>query len=63
MAVLYKNNPLLVMPVLIGSGLSYLLSTNMIRNGLSMEASMGYPGGQQGEIRLDRIRASAVALG
>jgi Flp pilus assembly protein TadB len=54
-AVLYKNNPLLVMPVLIGSGLSYLLSTNMIRNGLSIEASMGLQAGRQGEIRLDRM--------
>jgi hypothetical protein len=27
----------------------------MIRNGLSIEASMGLQAGQQGEIRLDRL--------
>jgi hypothetical protein len=43
------------MPVIIGSGVSYWLSTRMIRNGLSIEASMGLQAGGQGEIRLDRL--------
>ena len=52
---LYSANPLLLMPVIIGSGVSYWLSTRMIRNGLSIEASMGLQAGGQGEIRLDRL--------
>lgn len=52
---LYSANPLLLTPVIIGSGISYWLSTRMIRNGLSIEASMGLQAGQQGEIRLDRL--------
>jgi Flp pilus assembly protein TadB len=52
---LYSANPLLLTPVIIGSGLSYWLSTRMIRNGLSIEASMGLQAGGQGEIRLDRL--------
>jgi Flp pilus assembly protein TadB len=50
----YANNPLYVAPVLIGSGLSYLLSTRMIRNGLSIESSMGLHAGRY-EIRMDRL--------
>lgn len=52
---LYSANPLLLMPVIIGSGVSYWLSTRMIRTGLSIEASMGLQAGGQGEIRLDRL--------
>jgi Flp pilus assembly protein TadB len=52
---LYSANPLLLSPVIIGSGISYWLSTRMIRNGLSIEASMGLQAGQQGEIRMDRL--------
>ena len=52
---LYSANPLLLSPVILGSGLSYWLSMRMIRNGLSVEASMGLQAGQQGEIRLDRL--------
>ena len=52
---LYSANPLLLSPVIIGSGISYWLSMRMIRNGLSIEASMGLQAGQQGEIRLDRL--------
>ena len=52
---LYSANPLLLSPVIIGSGVSYWLSMRMIRNGLSIEASMGLQAGQQGEIRLDRL--------
>jgi len=55
MCALYAGNPLLVVPVLFGSGLSYLLSMSMIRNGLSIEASMGLESGGQGEIQLDRM--------
>ena len=50
----YAGNPLYVLPVLIGSGLSYVLSTRMIRSGLSMEASMGLHAGRY-EIKLDRM--------
>jgi hypothetical protein len=52
---LYSGNPLFLSPVIIGSGVSYWLSMRMIRNGLSIEASMGLQAGQQGEIRLDRL--------
>ncbi len=52
---LYSANPLLLTPVLLGSGLSYWLSMRMIRNGLSIESSMGLQAGGQGEIRLDRL--------
>lgn len=51
----FRSNPILVLPVLIGSGVSYLLSNRMIRNGLSIEASIGLQAGGQGEIRLDRM--------
>lgn len=52
---LYAANPLLLSPVLLGSGISYWLSIRMIRNGLSIEASMGLQSGGQGEIQLDRL--------
>jgi len=52
---LYSANPLLLAPVILGSGISYWLSMRMIRNGLSIEASMGLQAGGQGEIRLDRL--------
>jgi Flp pilus assembly protein TadB len=55
MGEMYAENPLLVVPVLLGSGLSYLLSMRMIRTGLSIEASMGLESGGQGEIQLDRF--------
>jgi len=38
---IYAQNPLYLFPVLIGSGTSYWLSMNMVRNGLSIESSMG----------------------
>lgn len=52
---LYQSNPVFLLPVLLGSGLSYVLSTRMVRTGLSIEASMGLQAGHQGEIRLDRM--------
>jgi hypothetical protein len=52
---IYAANPLMVIPVLLGSGLSYLLSMRMIREGLSIEASMGLQKGGRGEIALDRM--------
>ena len=55
MGDLYASNPLYIVPVLLGSGASYLLSMRMVSNGLSMEASMGLQAGHQGEIRLDRM--------
>jgi Flp pilus assembly protein TadB len=59
MGYMYADNPLLILPVLAGSGLSYLLSMRMIRTGLSIEASLGLPAGHREDIRLDRMgRAS-----
>jgi hypothetical protein len=55
MGELYAAQPLLIGPVLLGSGLSYLLSRRMIRRGLSLEASLGLNAGAQGEIQLDRL--------
>jgi hypothetical protein len=52
---LYSANPLLLSPVIVGSGVSYWLSMRMIQSGLSIEASMGLQAGGQGEIRLDRL--------
>jgi len=54
MGRIYAGAPVYVLPVLLGSGLSYLLSSLMIRNGLSMEASMGLHAGKY-EIRMDRM--------
>lgn len=55
MGRLYAANPLVLLPVLLGSGLSYLLSMRMIRNGLSIEASLGLQAGKAGEIRLEKM--------
>ena len=52
---LYAQNPIYLLPVLLGSGLSYYLSMRMVRNGLSIEASMGLQSGQSGMIQLDRM--------
>jgi len=54
MGDIYAANPLLLLPVLIGSGLSYLLSTRMLRT-LAIEASMGLNAGEFSEISLDRM--------
>jgi Flp pilus assembly protein TadB len=51
----YAANPLFLLPVLLGSGLSYILSMRMIQDGLSIEASMGLLSRGEGEIRLDRL--------
>jgi Flp pilus assembly protein TadB len=55
MGSVYAANPVFLLPVLLGSGLSYLLSMRMIQDGLSIEASMGLLSRGQGEIRLDRL--------
>ncbi len=55
MGQMWSSNPLYLMPALIGSGGSYLLSMRMIRTGLSIEASMGLNLGESGDIRLDRM--------
>jgi hypothetical protein len=52
---LYGANPALLLPVLLGSGVSYLLSMQMIRKGLSMNASLGLGSGTEGLIRFDRM--------
>ncbi len=41
MGRLYSENPIYLLPVLIGSALSYYMSMRMIQTGLSIEASMG----------------------
>jgi len=59
---LYGANPLLALPVLLGSGASYLLSMRMLRS-LSIEASLGLQAGKRaglgGEVRLDRSGRAA----
>lgn len=54
MGEIYAANLLLLLPVLLGSGLSYLLSTRMLRT-LSIEASMGLNAGEFSEISMDRM--------
>lgn len=49
------TNPLFILPVLLGSSISYLLSMRQIRAGLSMEASIGLTKGGEGEIPTDRF--------
>lgn len=55
MGQVYGGNPFFLLPVLLGSGLSYTLSMRMIQDGLSVEASMGLLSRGEGEIRLDRL--------
>ena len=55
MGAVYGESPVLLLPVLGGSAISYLLSMQMIRNGLSMDASLGLQGGEEGLIRLERM--------
>src|SRR5574341_1180877 len=55
MGQVYATNPVYLLPVLLGSGLSYILSMRMIQEGLSVEASMGLLSKGEGEIRLDRL--------
>jgi hypothetical protein len=50
---IYAHNPLYVMPVVIGSALSYWLSMRMVRTGLSIEASMGLQ--SEGSISIDKM--------
>ncbi|HUH98274.1 MAG TPA: hypothetical protein VLZ89_12990 [Anaerolineales bacterium] len=52
---MYASSPLLLLPIMIGSGLSYYFSMRMVRDGLSMEASMGMQTGEAGQIRVDRM--------
>ena len=55
MVQVYAASPVFLLPVLLGSGLSYILSMRMIQEGLSVEASMGLLSKGEGEIRLDRL--------
>jgi hypothetical protein len=55
MGSVYAASPIFLLPVLLGSGLSYTLSMRMIQDGLSIEASMGLLSRGEGEIRLDRL--------
>jgi hypothetical protein len=50
---IYARNPLYLAPVLLGSALSYWLSMRMVRNGLSIEASMGLQ--EEGSIPVEKM--------
>jgi hypothetical protein len=50
---IYARNPLYLLPVLLGSALSYWLSMRMVRNGLSIEASMGLQ--EEGSIPVENM--------
>jgi hypothetical protein len=52
---MYAAQPLYLLPVIIGSSLSYWLSLRSVRNGLSIETSIGLQTGGQGMIRVDRM--------
>jgi len=52
---MYATQPWYLLPVILGSGISYWLSTRSIRNGLSIETSIGLQPGQQGIIQYDRM--------
>lgn len=51
----FRRNPLLILPALIGSGLTWMLSIRQIRNGLSVDAAVGIGENGEGEIQLDRL--------
>lgn len=52
---MYATQPWYLLPVLLGSGLSYWLSMRSVRDGLSIETSMGLQPGGEGIIRVDRM--------
>jgi hypothetical protein len=52
---LYAGRPIYLLPMLAGSGVSYMLSMQMIRKGLSIDASLGLQNGTEGIIRMDRM--------
>ena len=52
---MYATQPWYLLPVVLGSGTSYWLSMRSIRNGLSIETSIGLQAGQQGIIQYDRM--------
>ena len=52
---MYAAQPWYLLPVIVGSSLSYWFSMRSIQNGLSIESSMGLQAGQQGMIKLDRM--------
>jgi hypothetical protein len=58
---IYARNPLYLLPVLLGSAGSYWLSMRMVRNGLSIEASMGLQ--SEGMIAAEQMGAIDVAQG
>ena len=54
MGLIYSESPGYLLPVMIGAGLSYILSMRKLSE-LSIEASMGLQGGAYMEISLDRM--------
>jgi len=51
----FRTRPYLVLPALLGSVLTYMLTTRDLRANLSVDAAVGLPAGGEGEIRLDRM--------
>jgi Flp pilus assembly protein TadB len=56
---IYASSPLFLLPVLLGSGASYWLTTNTINNGLSLEASLGV----QNQARTDTGKFTKTRFG
>jgi Flp pilus assembly protein TadB len=52
---MYATQPWYLLPVLVGSSLSYWLSMRSIRNGLSIDVTVGMKKGQQGIIAVDKM--------
>lgn len=52
---MYATQPWYLLPIILGSSTSYWLSMRSIRNGLSIETSIGLQAGQQGIIQYDRM--------
>ena len=52
---MYATQPWYLLPIILGSSTSYWLSMRSIRNGLSIETSIGLQSGQQGIIQYDRM--------
>jgi len=52
---IYATQPWYLLPILFGSSISYYLAMRAVRNGLSIETSLGLQAGQQGMIQVDRM--------
>ena len=54
-AAAYRQNPLYLLPALLGSWLTWALSMRLLRKGLSVDAAVGIGERGEGEIQLDRL--------